>query len=61
VSDPVIIREWNAFDFHQRVLEYEKQGYTARRETYRIMGETNPETGEVIQLYMIEMLAPEGS
>jgi hypothetical protein len=59
VRDPVIVREWNAQDFHRRVLEYEKQGYVARRDTYRITAETNPETGEVIHLYVIEMLPPD--
>ena len=58
MSDPIIVREWNAQDFHRRVLEYEKQGYIARRDTYRVTAETNPETGEVIHLYVIEMLAP---
>jgi hypothetical protein len=59
VREPVIVREWNAQDFHRRVLEYEKQGYVARRDTYRITAETNPETGEVIHLYVIEMLPPD--
>jgi hypothetical protein len=58
MSDPIIVREWNAQDFHRRVLEYEKQGYVARRDTYRITAETNPETGEVVHLYVIEMLPP---
>jgi hypothetical protein len=58
MSDPIIVREWNVQDFHRRVLEYEKQGYIARRDTYRVTAETNPETGEVIHLYVIEMLAP---
>jgi hypothetical protein len=60
MSDPIIVREWNAHDFHRRVLEYEKRGYIARRDTYRVTAETNPETGEVIHLYVIEMFAPEG-
>ena len=59
MSDPIIVREWNVQDFHRRVLEYEKQGYIARRDTYRITADTNPETGEVIHLYVIEMLAPD--
>lgn len=58
MSGAIVVREWNANDFHRRVLEFEKQGYIARLETYRVTAETNPETGEVIHLYVIEMLAP---
>ena len=58
MGDAIIVREWNANDFHRRVLEYEKQGYIARRETYRVTADINPETGEVIHLYVIEMLPP---
>jgi hypothetical protein len=60
MTDAIIIREWNANDFHRRVLEYEKQGYVARRDTYRATAEMKPETGEVIHLYVIEMFAPDG-
>ena len=31
MSEPIVIREWNADEFHQRVLELEKLGYIARR------------------------------
>jgi hypothetical protein len=58
MSDAIIVREWNVQDVHRRVLEYERQGYVARRDTYRITADTNPETGEVIHLYVIEMFAP---
>lgn len=56
--DAIIVREWNADEFHRRVLEYEKQGYTAQRDTYRITPEMNPETGEIIHLCVIEMSRP---
>ena len=59
MSDSIIVREWNADEFHRRVLEYEKQGYVARRETYRVTPEVNPDTGEIIHLCVIEMLAPD--
>jgi hypothetical protein len=59
MSDAIIVREWNADEFHRRVLEYEKQGYIARRDTYRVTPEMNPETGEIIHLCVIEMLPPE--
>lgn len=58
MSGPIIVREWNAHDFHRRVLEHEKRGYIARRDTYRVTAETNSETGEIIHSYVIEMLAP---
>jgi hypothetical protein len=41
MSGPIVVREWNAHGFHRRVLEHEKQGRIARRETYRITAETN--------------------
>ena len=51
-----IVRDWDADVFHKRVLELESQGYTSRRETYRITPETHPETGEVVHLHSIELL-----
>jgi len=59
-ADPVLVREWDNDLFHRRVREYEAQGYVARRETYTIMADMNPETGEVVHLYLIEMVMPEG-
>lgn len=56
----VIIREWEADAFHRRVLDFESQGYLARRESYSITPEMNPETGEIIHLYSIELLRPDG-
>lgn len=53
--DAIFVRDWNVEGFHRQVLKLETQGYIARRETYRITAETNPETGEVIHLYVIEM------
>jgi hypothetical protein len=55
LSEAVLVREWGAEAFHHRVLEFEARGYIARRETYRITPEMNPETGEVIHLHTIEM------
>jgi len=60
MAEPLIIREWGADAFHKRVLELEKTGYVARRDTYRITPETNPDTGEVIHLHSIEMFACPG-
>ncbi len=58
-ADPVLVREWDNDLFHRRVREYEARGYVARRETYAIMADMNPETGEVVHLYLIEMIMPE--
>jgi hypothetical protein len=55
------VRDWNVDAFHRQVLNLETQGYVARRETYCITPETNPETGEIIHLYMIEMFLSEPS
>ncbi len=54
-TDLMIVRDWNSEAFHRRVLDLESRGYSARRETYTITAETNPETGEVIHLYSIEL------
>jgi hypothetical protein len=36
-------------------MEMEKQGYVARRETYRIIAEMNPETGWISHVHSIEL------
>jgi len=59
MNDPILVREWNAGTFHQRVLELESQGYIPRRETYRITPEMNPETGAITHLHLMEMLPRE--
>ncbi len=59
MSEAILVREWTALGFHRRVLELETMGYVARRETYRITPEMNPETGEIIHLYAIEMFLPD--
>jgi hypothetical protein len=59
MTDIKIVREWDPDFFHRRVLELETEGYTARRETYHITAEMNPDTGEVIHLHSIELVKPE--
>jgi hypothetical protein len=59
VDDLILVREWDADQFHARVMELEKQGYVARRETYRIAAEMNPETGWISHLHSIELAKPE--
>ncbi len=55
-TEVVIVREWDNDAFHRRVLDLESQGNLARRESYSITAEMNPETGEIIHLYSIELL-----
>jgi hypothetical protein len=57
-NEPIIVREWDADSFQRRVLELEAQGYSARRETYHIIPEMNPDTGEIIHLHTIELYKP---
>lgn len=51
----IIVREWDADVFHRRVLELEAEGYEARLDSYQVLPEMNPETGEVIHLRSVEM------
>jgi hypothetical protein len=54
-SNAVVISEWDADAFHRRVMDLELQGYVARRETYRVTPEMNPETGRIVHLHTIEL------
>ncbi len=56
MSTVEIIREWDADTFHRRVIELEAEGYVARLESYQIIPEMNPETGEITHLRLIEMV-----
>lgn len=51
----VIIQDWDSDSFHRKLLEMERQGYAARRETYNIQAEIDPETGRIAHLHMIEV------
>ncbi len=59
MSDAIIVRDWDADAFHTRVLELEAEGYVSRLDTYDVTPEMNPETGEIIHLYAIELRRPE--
>ena len=50
-----MVREWNADDFHAKVLELERQGWTTRQDSYRITPEMHPETGIVSHVHSIEL------
>ena len=54
-GDTIIVREWDTDLFHRRVLELESQGYEACLESYQVMAEMHPETGEIIHLHTIEL------
>jgi hypothetical protein len=58
MENVIVVCEWGAETFHQRVLELERQGYVIQRETYRVTPEMNPETGEIIHLHAIELYRP---
>ena len=55
MSKVTVVREWNADDFHAKVLELEKQGWNTRQDSYRIIPEMNPETGIVSHVHTIEL------
>ena len=55
MSEIKLVREWDADTFHKKVLELEAQGYSARRDTYKVTAEMNPETGLIVHLHSIEM------
>jgi hypothetical protein len=55
-SDLKVVREWDADTFHEKVLKLESEGWVARRDTYRITAEMNPENGIIVHLHSIEMV-----
>ena len=59
MSAPILVREWDADAFHAQVLALESKGYIARRESYSIAADMNPETGYIVHLYSIEMYLPD--
>ena len=55
MDDVIVVREWDADSFHRRVLELEAQGYQAQRDTYRIVPEMDPATGNIVHLHTMDM------
>lgn len=55
MTDTIVVSEWDSDLFHRKVMELEAQGYIARRETYRITAEMNPETGIVSHMHSMEL------
>ncbi len=58
MTDTIVVSEWDSDGFHQKVMELEAEGYVARRETYRITAEMNPETGIVSHVHSMELYRP---
>ncbi len=54
-SETITVREWDAEVFHRRVVELEAEGYAARLDSYQVLPEMNPETGEIIHLRSVDM------
>jgi len=54
--DVIVVMEWDAESFHARVAEFERQGFTQRRETYTILAEADPDTGVVRHRHAMEMV-----
>ena len=58
MTDTIVVSEWDSDVFHRKVMELEAQGYVARRDTYRITAEMNPETGIVSHVHFMELYRP---
>ncbi|HYG98920.1 MAG TPA: hypothetical protein VD837_07300 [Terriglobales bacterium] len=54
--DLIVVREFDPDLFHERVIEMEGKGYVAKRETYKITPEMDPESGNIVHLHTIEMV-----
>lgn len=56
VAEIKVVREWDAEAFHAKVLDLERQGWHAKRDTYKITAEMSPDDGNVIHLHTIELV-----
>lgn len=55
MSQVTMVREWDADQFHAKVLKLEQQGWQSRRDTYKVTPEMNPETGIVTHVHSMEL------
>ena len=55
VNNAILVSEWDVDAFHRRVSDLELEGYVARRETYSVTPEMNPETGRIVHLHTVEL------
>ncbi len=56
MSQVTMVREWDADQFHAKVLELESKGWETRKESYKITPEMNPETGFVSHVHSVELV-----
>ena len=56
MENTVLVHEWDSDTFHRRVMELQSAGYSPRQESYHILADMNPETGEIVHLHTIEMM-----
>ncbi len=61
MQNVVTVREWNADEFHRKVMELEAKGYVSRLDSYRVTAEMDPETGVIVHLHSIELNKNEDS
>lgn len=54
-SETIMVHEWDAEVFHRRVVELEAEGYAARLDSYQVLPDMNPDTGEIIHFRSVEM------
>ncbi len=59
MTETTVVTEWDADQFHKRVLELEAQGYISRIDSYRIVAEMNPENGIISHVRSIELYRPD--
>jgi hypothetical protein len=55
MSQVTMVREWDADQFHAKVIELENKGWQTRQDSYKIIPEMNPETGIVSHVHSIEL------
>lgn len=59
-ADKIYVRDWDCIRFYGRVRAKEAEGYIPRMESYTVMPDINPHSGELANVYVIEMDREEG-
>lgn len=57
----VVVRDWDIERFYGRVRRMEAQGFTPRPESYAVMADIDPETGDLACLFVMQMRLPDES
>ncbi len=60
-ADRIVVRDWDCIRFYGRVRQKEAEGYTPRLESYTVMPDIDPRTGELASVFVIEMDLPEAA